>query len=253
MKEQKGAATVEALLVMPIAFSFAMALIWMIRIFGIHSEVGAILNEVGASYVENSYVYAAIDGDTDDNGLALSEICEDIITEGDLIMRIKNEYAYTFMDDMFCGINIFGTPECVDIWADYLVTPPIRIPGYKGMRLHNRFYAKKFTGYTPAKTDEEEVYVTKGSKVYHTHLSCTALKTDIREVGYNSLKDLRNNDGSKYYACEKCGGKEQSGTVLITPYGNRFHTKRDCPELKLNVYKIPKSEIGGKRKCFYCE
>ena len=125
MRNQKGAATVEALLVMPIAFSFAMALIWMIRIFGIHSEVGAILNDVGAGYVENSYVYAAIDGNTDDEGLALSNICEDIITEGDLIMRIKNEYAYgilTKYDDYSNTYSITSISQDVSIPIDSVVT-----------------------------------------------------------------------------------------------------------------------------------
>lgn len=252
MKEQNGSATVEALLVMPIAFSLAMCLIWLIRIFGIHSEIGAILNDVGASYVENSYVYDALEGD-EDAGLALSDICEDIITEGDLMMRIKNSYAYTFMEDVFCGINIMGVSDCVDMWAEYQIQPPVRIPGYKGIRLHNRFYSKKFTGYTPPETDTEMVYVTKGSKVYHTSLGCTALKTTIEEVSFDKLDEYRSNDGARYYACEKCGKKASHGTVLITPYGNRYHTLRDCPELKLNVFKIPKSEIGGKRKCFYCE
>lgn len=238
---------------MPIVFSFTMAMVWMIEIFGIHGAVGAILTDVGAGYVENSYVFAAIESGSDDEGPALSNICEDIITEGGLIMRIRNDYAYTFMDDLYCGINIFQVSESVDIWADYMVRPPVNIPGFNGIRLHNRFYSKKFTGYTPAKTDEETVYVTKGSKVYHTHLECTALKTDIREVSFGEVENHRNNGGSKYYACNKCEAQNPHGIVYITPYGNRFHTSRDCQELKLNVYKIPKSEIGEKRKCYYCE
>ena len=252
MKKQNAAATVEALLILPVAYSFVTVLIWLIRVFGIHSEIGAILGDVGASYVENSYVYAAIEGDEDDKA-GLSNICEDIITEGDLIMRIKNSYAYNFVEDLYCGINVFGTNGNIDMWADYLVQPPVRIPGYQGMRLHNRYYSKAFTGYTHENTDEEMVYVTKDSEVYHTHLGCTALKTDIKEVSFSSLKKKRNKDGSKYYACEKCGKGKNNGIVFITPYGNRYHTKADCSELKLNVFKIPLSEIGGKRRCYYCE
>ena len=252
MKKMTASATVEALMILPVVYSFVMIIIWLIRIFGIHSEIGAILEDVGASYVENSYVYAAIEKNGDFKA-GLSDICEDIITEGNLIMRIKKSYAYTFMEDLYCGINIFGTSESVDIWADYMVQPPVKIPGYKGMRLHNRYYAKKFTGYTSEKSEEETVYVTKGSKVYHTHLNCTALKTSISEVRISSLKQQRNKNGSKYYPCEKCASGEVTGNVLITPYGNRYHTRSDCPELKINVYKIPLSEKGDKRKCFYCE
>ena len=251
MKKLNAAATVEALLILPVAYSFVIIIIWLIRVFGIHSEIGAILGDVGASYVENSYVYATMDGDEDKAGL--SDICGNIITEGDLIMRIERSYAYNFVEDLYCGINTFGTSGNVDMWADYLVQPPVKIPGYKGMRLHNRYYSKTFTGYTRETSDEELVYVTKGSEVYHTHLGCQALKTTINEISASSLKDRRSKDGAKYYACEKCAKGKIKGNVFITPYGNRYHTKVDCPELKLNVYKVPLSEIGGKRKCFYCE
>ena len=252
MKRINASATVEALLILPAAYFFAMVLIWLIRIFGIHSEIGGILGDVGASYVENSYVYSVLEKGGE-NKAGLSDICEDIITEGDLFMRIKNSYAYKYVDDLYCGIDSFGSSGCVDMWADYCVQPPVKIPGYKGMRLHNRYYSKKFTGYIHGNTDEEMVYVTKGSEVYHTHLGCRGLKTSISEVSVSSLKKQRSKNGSKYYACEKCAKGKISGNVFITPHGNRYHTKSDCPELKLNVYKIPISEIGGKRKCYYCE
>ena len=251
MKRVKPSATIEARMILPVAFSFAMVIIWLIGIFGIHSEIGAILGEVGASYVENSYVYYAIDNGGDGKD-GLSNICGNIITEGDLFMRIRKSYAYNFVDDLYCGVTATGGGY-VDMWADYMVQPPVKIPGYKGMRLHNRYYSKQFTGYTPENSDEAIVYVTKGSEVYHTHLTCTALKTTINEVPVSSLNKKRNKNGSKYYACEKCVKGKASGNVLITPYGNRYHTRADCQELKLNIYKIPLSEAGGKRKCFYCE
>lgn len=252
MKRLKASATIEALMILPVAFSFAMVIIWLIRIFGIHSEIGAILGDVGASYVENSYVYFAIDKEGEGKD-GLSNICGNIITEGDLIMRIKKSYAYNFVDDLYCGVTAAGVGGYVDMWADYMVQPPVKIPGYKGMRLHNRYYSKQFTGYIPECCDEEIVYVTKGSEVYHTHLNCTALKTTVNEVPASSLNKKRSKNGSKYYACDKCVKGKTSGNVYITPHGNRYHTRSDCPELKLNIYKIPLSEAGGKRKCFYCE
>lgn len=252
MNKIKGSATVEALLILPVVYSFAMFLIWLIRIFGIHSEIGAILGDVGAIYVENSYVYHAIEqGMEGESGL--SDICGNIISEGDLIMRIERSYAYSFVEDLYCGINVAGSSDNVDIWAEYMVQPPVKIPGFKGIKLHNRYYSRKFTGYTPDNGNEEMVYVTKGSKVYHTGLNCTGLKTTINEVPVSALKKKRSKNGAKYYACEKCANGKVTGNVYLTPHGNRYHTKRDCPELKLNVYKIPLNETGGKRKCYYCE
>ena len=252
MKKLNAAATVEALLILPVAYSFAMMLIWLIRLFGIHSEIGAILGDVGATYVENSYVYAVIGDDKEDKD-GLSNICGSIITEGDLIMRIKNSYAYNFVEDLYCGVNSFGTTDYVDMWADYRVLPPIKIPGFKGAGLHNRYYSKTFTGYTPDNSKEEMVYVTKESEVYHTQPDCTGLKTVIKEVPATTLRKARSKKGAKYYACEKCVRGKAEGNVYITPHGTRYHTKADCPELKLDIYKIPLSETGGKRKCFYCE
>ena len=62
----------------------------------------------------------------------------------------------------------------------------------------------------------------------------------------------RNKDGKKYYACDRCENSEKA-YVYITPYGNRYHGDPECSNLKVLVRKIPKSEMGDRKLCYFCE
>ncbi len=129
--------------------------------------------------------------------------------------------------------------------------------------LENHVNVHIFNGYSgdPVKDNgqkqEEYVYVTEDSNVYHRSRGCSHLNVTIREVSYGSIGSLRSKEGAKYYLCPHCGKGMKKGdlagtTVYASDYGNRFHTSRSCSHLKRTVYRIPLSRAGGRRPCLDC-
>ena len=104
------------------------------------------------------------------------------------------------------------------------------------------------------KEDEEYVYVTEGSEVYHMDRECTHIRLKITEVDASDIKELRNSDGGKYHSCEHCHSKTADGTLYITADGDCYHNSLSCSGLKRTVTAIPLSEAKemGLRSCSRC-
>lgn len=251
----KGSATVEALLVLPIMFSFVMFLISIIEAIGIHSKIGSMLAKKGTEFVSYSYAFEeiALSDDEEETSRLMEKAGEYILTEGILLMELEGSGIYDRIENPVCLVGTIREDDGIDISISYNVKPIVRIPGYEGIFLTNRFYSKKYTGYRESIEECEMVYITKESEVYHTQTDCRALKTTIESVSLESLDSRRNMDGKIYYSCDKCRLQQDPQTVYITPYGITYHTYKECPGLTLDLYKIPFSEIGDRRKCFYCK
>lgn len=255
VEKSKGSATVEALLVLPIMFSFAMFFISIIEAIGIHSRIGSILARKGTEFVAYSYAFEKIakSEDEEETDTIMEKAGEFVLTEGLLLMELEKSDVFGRIENPICFLGTFQEDDGIDISISYNIRPIVKMPGYDGILLTNRFYSKRFTGYTKPFEECEMVYVTKESEVYHTQTDCRALKTTIESVDFDSLKKIRNLDGKIYYSCDKCRQEYDPQTVYITPYGVTYHTYKECPGLTLDLYKIPLSEVGDKRKCFYCK
>ena len=102
-------------------------------------------------------------------------------------------------------------------------------------------------------TNTQYVYVTENGTVYHTSSSCTQIDLSIRQTGLDNIENLRNENGGKYHACEKCSGDlPENGTVFITSYGNRYHCSSSCSSLKRTVKMVEISKAKGLGKCERC-
>ena len=115
---------------------------------------------------------------------------------------------------------------------------------------------RAFTGYenTAFSTntqDEKMVFVTPSGEVYHTDYGCTYLHMNVSAVDQKEVRNCRNEEGSKYYACMKCKSNS-GGSVYITSYGNRYHSSIMCSELKRTILTVPLSKVGGRRACAKC-
>lgn len=255
VEKSKGSATVEALLVLPIMFSFAMFFISVIEAIGIHSKIGSMLAKKGTEFVTYSYAFEKIakSEDEEETDTIMEKAGEFVLTEGLLLMELEKSDVFGRIENPVCLLGTFREDDGIDISITYNIKPIVKIPGYDGILLTNRFFSKRYTGYKKPFEECEMVYVTKESEVYHTQTNCRALKTTIESVDFDSLKKIRNQDGKIYYSCDKCRQEYDPRTVYITPYGVTYHTHKECPGLTLDLYKIPLSEVGDKRKCFYCK
>lgn len=244
----KASATVEALMIIPIVLIFVYSFIWLMDVIRIHSTIGAIVSETGKECVMLSPANGG-EKETD----ILKTVGSAAVSEIYLKNRIMSDSVSSEISDLVCLFPDAGSTDEISIDVYYRVEPKIKIPGMSGMLLSNSFYSKAYTGFSKETEVTEYVYITNESEVYHTTTACSSIKTTIQTLAAGSLKTSRNKDGGKYYPCTKCVDKETNEIVYVTPYGNRYHNDADCPELRIRIYRIPISEIGGRRGCSFCK
>ena len=104
-------------------------------------------------------------------------------------------------------------------------------------------------GYYP---DDEIVFVTKDSEVYHRDRNCSHLKLSVREVTGSEVPSLRNESGSRYKSCGICHSRLSDGKLYITAEGDRYHNSITCSGLKRTVYAVYLSEVKDNRPCSRC-
>lgn len=247
-----AAATVEAVSIFPAIILFFVSLVWFLRLFYIHSEIGSELTLIGNEMVACSYPYYAVTGDITDSSEVI-KLAEQVgWSEGYVKKKIEKLPVYADITGMTTLLSNFKEEGAIDLKLTYYVEPKIMIPGIKGIFLTNHFYSRMYTGYEGKEiSDEEMVYITRTGRVYHTDLNCRGLKITIKPVLFSRLQYERNESGSKYYPCEKCM-KEECGMVYVAPHGNRYHSTKSCSELKVDIFQVPLSEAGGRRKCLFC-
>ncbi|MBR4754257.1 MAG: pilus assembly protein, partial [Lachnospiraceae bacterium] len=132
---------------------------------------------------------------------------------------------------------------------------PFNIFGLSDFNYRLRVAARKWTGYdiNEESDDEEIVYVAKNGIVYHRSPNCTHINLDIHVVSGASLDSCRNEDGCKYYPCERCMKKKKMPSVVfITSWGTCAHSSKDCSGLKRSVRAVPISQVGGLGPCSKC-
>jgi len=144
----------------------------------------------------------------------------------------------------------------IDIIVCYQLKFPYDIFGVGNIHIIQRSLVHAWTGYggineKKGKNGQEIVYITPHGTVYHKSIECTHLKLSIRETNHNIIKNLRNENGEKYYCCELCkdSGKKQ---LFITDTGNRYHYDINCSGLKRDIIAIPISEVGDRKSCQRC-
>ena len=109
-------------------------------------------------------------------------------------------------------------------------------------------------GESGTETENEEgqtVYVTEQGTVYHLTTSCSALSLTVCEASAAVIAKLRNESGHIFYPCEHCD-PVLSGTLYYTPYGECYHSDRNCSGLKRTVRAVPLSEVSGLPACKRC-
>ena len=96
------------------------------------------------------------------------------------------------------------------------------------------------------------MYITETGSVYHTSLDCSYLKLSVKQIRHNEVVNYRSDDGSKYYACDRCEKGGSGFWVYITSSGNRFHTDPNCAALRRNVKSVKLSEVSDRHCCSRC-
>ncbi len=241
----RGSVTVEAALAVPIFLFAFICLLYMMEMASIRTSVRAGLQEAGKKTAQEGYPTLTVTSKQVQN-----DVVNSIGKE-----RLENSVVVDGADGIDCSASIFNVKNGVaSLSVQYAIQIPVpmfaiaRIPCEETMRV------KAWTGYVKTVFGAEKremVYVTETGLVYHKDRNCTHLDLSIRGVSSGEVADLRNQDGGKYYPCERCG-KKSGATVYITDTGNRYHSSVSCSGLKRTIYLVPLSEVIGKGACQRC-
>ena len=154
--------------------------------------------------------------------------------------------------------SAFGENDIIDVRLSYEVETPIRWISPSGFSLPGRFYGHLWNGYEldgqeQSLIQEQIVYITDDSEVYHVTTSCTHLRLTIRPVSYAEVSSERNLGGNKYHPCEVCARGEAPDTVFVGAWGDRYHYSDDCYTLTRSYTAVPLSEVEDSHKpCSRC-
>lgn len=158
--------------------------------------------------------------------------------------------------------------EYVDLYKIETYDLPVKLFPFQPVKLAIRARVHTWTGRSDAEnnaaSDSEDasdmVYITERETVYHTNENCTHLDLSIMQTDKNSLSDLRNEVGGKYYACEKCCGSSHGndsasyGSIYyITENGSSYHVSLNCSSLKRTTKLVKKSEVTHLEECERCK
>ena len=239
--DNRGSVSLEASLVLPI-FIFAMlAFFHMARL----RMAESILYEAAIETVE----YMA--------QVSYLEECNVMVPKAKLKKYIDNNslietYIQKGIDGVtFEGSNYLDEEGYVCLRINYAVGINVPLIGDLSGERSYVIRQKAYTGYEARSQDEElssdeiYVYITDNREVYHMSRSCTHL---VLSITPSTLKNAKNKG---YDPCQLCGANARGG-VLITDYGDKYHSDGNCTGLKRTVYRVKKSQVEGLGACERC-
>lgn len=258
---QKASMTLEACFVFPFFLFAFLNIISIVEIYRLQGSMSAAMHDTAKQMAVYGYEYQQIVGDP--AGAAESLGLTYLYAAG----KVQTKLGIDYLDNSplaggassisWLRSSVMQKDDCIDLVAEYRIAPPAAIVGYQPRIFYNRMRTRAWTGYdnaangTSSTAEEEIVYITPDGSVYHRSRVCNYLKLSIAAVDKNFLDTQRNQDNSKYYPCEKCGGS-CSNIVYITNYGNRYHSTLGCSGLQRTVIAVPISEVGDRGACSKC-
>lgn len=252
--------TVEACFVLPFFLFAFLNIISVIELYRLQGNMSAAMHETAKQMAVYGYEYKEVRNES--AGTAESLGLTYVYAAARVQKKLGNAYfasapiAGGASSVSWLKSSVMKADDCIDLVAEYRVTPPAAVVGWHDRLMYNRMRTRAWTGYDNAgKTAkdrlEEIVYMTPEGTVYHCSRGCAYLKLSISAVDKSFLIRQRNKDGEKYYPCEQCAGSS-GNTVYITDYGNRYHASLSCSKLKRTILAVPISQTGGRGACSKC-
>lgn len=222
----------------------------------------------------DSKIFKKISDYVDDKGIGPGDIAvlEDIVNNTAFTVSFMNRYEerereYRNVNSLYnMNPNIYDTETNV-VQFDYLVDflLPYNVLNVRGVI--NRLVSNRraFVGSDGDRFDSDFedgdfVYVANNyvnSRVYHIDINCTYLNKKTKSDEYSNISSYRNYNNKKYYKCDYCFKDielQQKTICYMTQYGEKFHSRDDCPMMTAYITKIPKDNIENfnLRPCFKC-
>ena len=252
MKNNRGAAVIEACITIPFFLFFMLFVIYVYRMFYADAHIHQCLAEASVYYAQRCYLedklVSAKDGKKGKNiSVALAgtavinsqfrkylgdDVCAEQVVAGG-----KNGIVITVLPDENDD-KVFVAHARYMNRIDIPLLCKFAIPRVVSIK------QKAFLGYEPVDEDSDDVYVyiTPNEEVYHLSRNCSHLKRDIHEKS-----------GSAGGApCSFCARGKRNGKVYVTDSGEVFHNDSNCLGLKRTVIRVKKKTVSNLGPCTRC-
>lgn len=262
---QTGSLTVETALILPCFLLAVFTILYIVEIFRVQDSIQFGLQQTAKELAKYTYVRVELESG-EKGGLEKLEVPVNLLLSETYVRERVLEYAgkgvrnNSIIKNGAAGISFLQTKiwnqnGILDLVADYRISLPFSIFFVRDYFVTQRARVHAWTGYEPleeGKSEEQMVYITVNGTVYHISRNCTYLQLSVRQVESAGLENLRNEQGGKYYSCERCVNGNTDRYVYITDSGNRYHNQLSCSSLKRSILVIPISEAGGRAMCTRC-
>ncbi len=256
----KASMTLEAALVLPLFLLFFLTLGSSMEMFRLHSRVESALWEIG----RETCVYGApLKNSSLLKADAIPETLGNLaLSYGYVKGRVEKMLGREWLEEApirggASGLQYFGgaflsEDDTMEFVVTYAVEPKWTVQGFRPFYLRNYYLGRAWTGFPLEEGKQGIFYLAENAQVYHLDVNCSHLKLSPKEVPGASVSAELNAKGSHYRACRVCAKGAMPGQVWISPEGDCYHYKRDCPGLKRTVRTVTRSEAEQYRPCSRC-
>lgn len=253
----RASLTVEASLALPLFIAGIVGFLFVLQIMQLQLHIQKALYNQTMKASGYAYYLTATD---------MAYKAEQVLEEEYIKHAVIKELGTEYLDGSCIErgskgliLNMTGNPGegIIDVALQYKVKIPFDLLGIGRIRLVSRMRCHTWIG---DKSDGNEdardmVYVTANGAVYHTYRDCTYISSDVESCSADTIGNIRNKSGAKYYACHLCCPDKTAGIskVYYTEYGNRYHSSKVCSNLHSNVFTMKLEDAQLKyRQCSKC-
>lgn len=244
--KEKASLLVEAAFVLPLVFFFLISLISWFPFFSVHAELQEKMENRSAQWA----ALAAVAEETEIPWLGAAEAeMLSLRQTWNKKAGIQDIQLVQAKQDRESGIL-----DTAWIIREHLAG----MPGKLGtITIVQRSMRRMWCGQSLKDVNASEagadwVYITEHGEVYHRYRNCTYLNVELQYCTMEEVQNLRNPDGSRYYACEVCHPSEKEYGVYVAVYGTRYHCTSACSSIQRLVRRVPLEQAAGRRPCSKC-
>lgn len=240
--------TLEAAFIIPLFVFFVVIIIHILNLINFQNRLNEALYNSSRTLSKLEYTMEGSVNMASAMTLLCSELDREIVEKAGVAGGVLGITALQSVFD----------EDMINFTVDYYVQMPFDFLKIMGFHCRQKVSVRKwvgnedkgeggsFTGYQ----ENRMVYIAQTGTVYHKDRNCTYLRLSIRPVSKNSVADMRNDGGGKYYPCDICGGA--GDMVYITDSGDKYHSNINCSGLKRAVYTIPYEMVSDRPACSRC-
>lgn len=267
-QSQDAVLTVEAALSLTLFIFFSICMMMPMEMLRTRQKVQTALETVGRDLSQYGYILYRLDhGDEgvlekkEDWAEELPDFLAGLAVRTYLKEKIADLAGEEKLEHLVISqAELMEDGENIQLTAEYRLKLPFSILRIQGIPSVSQTVRRAWIGSEgdrssdsgKEESSEEVVYIGSSMGRYHRLRTCHYLANDFTAVSFETVGELRNHAGGKYYACSVCGSEENRGTVYIMPNGSSYHSRTDCPSVVSYVREVSLREVKHLGECSYC-